>query len=165
MRQVPHSTSTGAVLANDKLPSALQENRLDVDPNGRAHTMLSLGKQMPSYITPNYVTPTQDLMTHRSSICCNTQCIGITQLLVVKTSIDMHIAQGNTPIEYPQYYALLLSACSTYDEANGLKNGPTEVTLRHSTHRINEKSTPLKVTPLSMKPSSPSSTSKPDPHD
>jgi hypothetical protein len=154
-----HSTSTGAVLANDKLLSALQENRLDADPNGRAvHTMLSLGKQMPSYITPNYVTPMQDLMTRRSSICC-TRSVGITQLLVVKTSIGCTLPketrQSSTPNIMRSYFLHV-----PHDEANGLKNGPTEATtLRHSTHRINEKSTSLKVT-LSMKPSSPSSTSQ-----
>jgi hypothetical protein len=155
-----HSTSTGAVLANDKLLSALQENRLDVDPNGRAAHDYVITWETNAELYNAQLRDPNARLNDAQKLNMQTRSVGITQLLVVKTSIDMHIAQGNTPIEYPQYYALLLSACSTYDEANGLKNGPTEATtLRHSTQRINEKSTSLKVT-LSMKPSSPSSTSQ-----
>jgi hypothetical protein len=59
----------------------------DVDQNGRAvHTMLSLGKQMPSYITPNYVTCINDAQ----KLNMLQHVVGITQLLVVKTSISTH---------------------------------------------------------------------------
>jgi hypothetical protein len=56
-----------------------------------------------------------------------TRSIGITQLLVVKTSIDMHISQGNHANRGPPNIMRSYFLCSTYDEANGLKNGPTEV--------------------------------------
>jgi hypothetical protein len=64
-------------------------------------------------------------MTHRSSTCCNTQY----RYHSATRGQDIH-RHAHCPRKHanrvPQYYALLLSA-STYDEANGLKNGPTEV--------------------------------------
>jgi hypothetical protein len=129
-----HSTSTGAVLANDKLLSALQENRLDVDQNGRAaHDYVITWETNAELYNAQLRDPNARLMTRRSSICANTQC----RYHSATRGQDIH-RLAHCPRKHanrvPQYYALLLSACSTYDEANGLKNGPTEATtLRHDT--------------------------------
>jgi hypothetical protein len=123
-----HSTSTGAVLANDKLLSALQENRLGRGSKwkGSTHDYVITWETNAELYNAQLRDPNARLNDAQKLNMLQHAVSGITQLLVVKTSIDLHISQGNAPIEYPQYYALLLSACSTYDEANGLKNGPTE---------------------------------------
>jgi hypothetical protein len=79
---------------------------------------------------PSYITPKRDpnvRLNDAQKLNMQTRSVGITQLPWSRHPSTCIFPKEITPIEYPQYYALLLSACSTYDEANGLKNGPTEV--------------------------------------